>query len=113
MFSKQLSLSETILKLNKSHKFRLLYLKVFSDLDSPDGLLKRVEELEAEAVLLGGPLDQLAGIEQHCPHPLSVFVSFINEQDAWFQHTPQLRPALQSATDLELEHKHMKTILKS
>lgn len=81
---------------------------VYSDLDGPDGLLQWVEELEAEAVLLGGPLNQLAGIEQHCPHPLSVFVGFINEQDAWFQHTPQLRPALQSATDLEWSSKHSK-----
>ncbi len=75
-------------------------LKFCSDLDSPDGLLKRVEELEAEAVLLGGPLDELAGVEQHRSHPLAVFMGFINEENAWFQHTPQLGPTLQSATDL-------------
>jgi len=67
---------------------------VSADLDSPDGLLQWVKELEAEAVLLGRPLDQLAGVEQHRSHPLSVFVSFIDEKDAWFQHAPQLGPAL-------------------
>lgn len=45
----------------------------------PDGLLQRVEELEAEAVLLGGPLDQLARVEQHRSHPLAVFVGFVDE----------------------------------
>ena len=75
-----------------------------SDLDGPDGLLQRVEELEAEAVLLGGPLDQLAGVEQHRSHPLAVFVGFVNEQDAGLQHAPQLGPALQSAADLERKH---------
>lgn len=74
---------------------------MYSDLDSPNGLFQRVEELEAEAVLLRGPLDELAGIEQHRSHPLAIFMGFIDEQDAWFQHTPQLGPALQSATDLD------------
>lgn len=74
-----------------------------TDLDSPDGLLQRVEELEAEAVLLGRPLDQLAGVEQHRSHPLAVLVGFVDEQDTWLQHTPQLGPALQSATDLRAE----------
>lgn len=54
-------------------------LKVCSDLYGPDGLLQRVEELKAEAVLLGGPLDQLARIEQHRSHPLAVFVGFVDE----------------------------------
>lgn len=71
-----------------------------SDLDGPDGLLQRVEELEAEAVLLGGPLDELAGIEQHRSNPLAVFVGLVDEQHARLQHTPQLGPALQSAADL-------------
>lgn len=71
-----------------------------SDLDGPDGLLQRVEELEAEAVLLGGPLDELAGIEQHRSNPLAIFVGLVDEQHARLQHTPQLGPALQSATDL-------------
>lgn len=78
----------------------ILYLKVYSDLDGPDRLLQRVEELEAEAVLLRGPLNELAGVEQHRSNPLAVFVGFIDEQHAWFQHTPQLGPALQSATNL-------------
>lgn len=69
-------------------------------LDSPDGLLQWVKELEAEAVLLWGPLNELAGIEQHCSHPLAIFVGFIDEQDPWFQHTPQLGPAFESPTDL-------------
>lgn len=60
-----------------------------------------MKEFEAEAILLGGPLDELAGIEQHCSHPLPVFVSFVDKQDAWLQHTPQLGPAFQSATDLQ------------
>lgn len=71
-----------------------------SDLDGPDGLLQRVEELEAEAVLLGRPLDELAGIEKHRPHPLAIFVGLVDEQDARLQHTPQLGPALQSSADL-------------
>lgn len=74
---------------------------MYSDLDGPDGLLQWVEELEAEAVLLRGPLDELAGVEQHRSHPLAVFVGFIDEKDARFQHTPQFGPALQSATNLD------------
>lgn len=54
-----------------------------SDLNGPDGLLQRVKELEAEAVLLGGPLNELAGIEQHRSHPLAVFVGLVDEQDTW------------------------------
>lgn len=65
-----------------------------SDLDSPDGLLQWVEELEAEAVLLGGPLDELAGIEKHRPHPLAVLVGLVDEQHARLKHAPQLGPAL-------------------
>lgn len=76
---------------------------VCSDLDGPDGLLQRVEELEAEAVLLGRPLDQLTGVEQHRSHPLAVLVGFVDEQDTRLQHAPQLGPALQSATDLRVE----------
>lgn len=59
-----------------------------------------MKELEAEAILLRGPLDELAGIEQHGSHPLAIFVGFIDEQDPWFQHTPQLGPALEGSTDL-------------
>lgn len=54
-------------------------LKVCTDLYGPDGLLQRVEELKAEAVLLGGPFDQLARVEQHRSHPLAVFVGFVDE----------------------------------
>lgn len=54
-------------------------LKVYSDLYGPDGLLQRVEELKAEAVLLGGPFDQLARVEQDRSHPLAVFVGFVDE----------------------------------
>lgn len=77
-----------------------------ADLDGPDGLLQRVEELEAEAVLLGRPLDQLAGVEKHRSHPLAIFVGFVDEQDAWFQDAPQLGPALQSSTDLQTPDTH-------
>lgn len=50
-----------------------------SDLYGPDGLLQRVEELEAETVLLRGSLNELAGIKQHCSHPLAILVGFIDE----------------------------------
>lgn len=70
-------------------------------LDGPDGLLKRVEELEAETVLLGGSLDELAGVEQDSPDPLAVLIGLIDEQDSWLQHTPQLGPALQRASNLK------------
>lgn len=59
-----------------------------------------MEELEAEAVLLGGPLDELAGVEQHRAHPLAILVSLVDQQHPRLQHTPQLGPALQGATDL-------------
>lgn len=70
-------------------------------LDGPDGLFKWVEELEAEAILLGGSLDELAGVEQDSPDPLAVLIGLIDEQDSWLQHTPQLGPALQCASDLK------------
>ena len=37
----------------------------------PDRLVHRVEQLEAEAVLLGGPLDQLAGAEDDGADPVA------------------------------------------
>lgn len=37
----------------------------------PDGLVHGVEQLEAEAVLLGGPLDELAGAEDDCADPVA------------------------------------------
>lgn len=78
-------------------------------LDGPDGLLEGVEELEAEPVLLRGSLDELTGVEQHCTDPLAVLIGLIDQQDAWLQHTPQLSPALQRATDLrETKRAHMR-----
>lgn len=59
-----------------------------------------MEELEAEAILLRGSLDELTGVEQHGTDPLAVLIGLIDQQDAWLQHTPQLGPALQRATDL-------------
>lgn len=43
----------------------------FRPLGGPDGLLQWVEKLEAEAVLLGGALYQLAGVEQDGAHPVT------------------------------------------
>lgn len=65
-----------------------------SDLNSPDGLVQRVVELEAEAVLLGGPLNQLARVEQEGAHPVVRFRGLIDQQDPRLQGTPQLGPAL-------------------
>lgn len=53
--------------------------KTCSDLYGPDGLLQRVEELEAETVLLRGSLNELTGIKQHRSHPLAILVGFIDE----------------------------------
>lgn len=69
-------------------------------LHSPHRLVQRVEEFEAEAVLLGGALDKLAAVQQHCAHPLAHLGCLVDEQHPWLQHTPQLRPALQGPSDL-------------
>lgn len=68
---------------------------------SPDGLIQRMEEFKAEAILFGGSLDQLTRMEQDCPNPLSDLWRLINKQHSWFQDTPQFGPALQSPTNLE------------
>ena len=44
----------------------------------PYGLVKRVEEFEAEAVLLGGPFQQLACVQQYCAHPLTSLLHYNN-----------------------------------
>ena len=65
-----------------------------ADLNSPEGLVQRVVELEAEAVLLGGPLNQLARVEQEGAHRVVRFRGLIDQQDPRLQGTPQLGPAL-------------------
>lgn len=72
-----------------------------SDLHSPDGFVKRVVELEAEAILLGGSLDQLACAEQDCAHPVVCFGGLIDQKNPGLKGTPQLGPTLQRATDLQ------------
>ena len=69
-------------------------------LHSPDGLVQRVEELEAEAVLLGGPLDELAAVQQDRAHPLAHLGCLVDEQHSRLQHAPQFGPALQGPSDL-------------
>lgn len=69
-------------------------------LHGPDGLVQRVEELEAEAVLLGGPLDELAAVQQDGAHPLAHLGRLVNEQHTRLQHAPQFGPALQRAPNL-------------
>ena len=49
-----------------------------SDLDSPDGFVKWVVELEAEAVLLRRSLNQLACTEQDGAHPVVRFGGLID-----------------------------------
>lgn len=75
--------------------------KTVSDLDSPDGLVHGVVELEAEAILLGRPLYQLAGVEQDGAHPVVCLRGLIDQENPRLQGTPQLGPALQRATDLK------------
>lgn len=72
---------------------------------SPDGLIQRMEEFKAEAILFGGSLDQLTRMEEDCPNPLSDLWRLVNEQHSWFQDTPQSGPALQSPTNLEEQKK--------
>lgn len=74
-----------------------------SDLDSPDGFVQWVVELEAEAVLFGGSLNQLACAEQDGSHPVVHFGGLIDQKDSRLQGTPQLGPALQRATDLKTD----------
>ena len=70
-------------------------------LHSPHRLVQRVEEFEAEAILLGGTLNELAAVQQHRAHPLAHLGRLVNEQHARLQHTPQLRPTLQGPSDLQ------------
>lgn len=64
------------------------------DLDSPDGFVQWVIELEAEAVLLGGSLNQLACTEQDGAHPVVRFGGLIDQKNSRLQGTPQLGPTL-------------------
>lgn len=50
-----------------------------SDLDSPDGFIQRVVEFEAEAVFLGGSLNQLACTKQDSAHPVIRFGSLVDQ----------------------------------
>lgn len=65
-----------------------------SDLDSPDGFVQRVEKLEAESILLGGSLNQLACTEQDGAHPVVYFGGLIDQENSRLQDTPQLSPTL-------------------
>lgn len=65
-----------------------------SDLESPDGFVQRVIELEAEAVLLGGSLNQLARAEQDGAHPVVRLGGLIDQKNPGLQSTPQLGPTL-------------------
>lgn len=65
-----------------------------SDLDSPDGFLQWVVELEAETVLLGGSFDQFACAEQDGAHPVVRFGCLIYQKNSGLQSTPQLGPTL-------------------
>lgn len=60
-----------------------------------------MEELEAEAVLLGGSLDELTAVQQDRAHPLAHLGRLVNEQHSRLQHAPQFGPALKSPSDLE------------
>lgn len=73
-----------------------------TDLDSPDGFIQRVVEFKAEAILLGWSLNQLACTQQDRAHPVIRFGGLVDQQHAWLQAAPQLRPALQGATDLRV-----------
>lgn len=74
----------------------------------PRWTARGVEELEAEPVLLRRSLDELTSVEQHGTDPLAVLIGLIYQQDAWLQHTPQLGPALQRATDLRERERERK-----
>lgn len=63
------------MKISKNVRSVLINL---SDLYSPDGFLQRVEELEAEAILLRGSLNKLARIEKNGAHPVICFRSLID-----------------------------------
>ena len=43
----------------------------------PDGLFQGVEEFEAEAIFLGGPLDELASVEEHCAAPVTALYIYM------------------------------------
>lgn len=62
-----------------------------------------MKELEAEAVLLAGPLYDLAGREHDCAHPVAALglLAFVNEQQARLQNAPQLCPGLESTSNLQ------------
>lgn len=60
-----------------------------------------MEELEAEAVLLGGSLDELTAVQQDRAHPLAHLGRLVNEQHSRLQHAPQFGPALKGPSDLE------------
>lgn len=65
-----------------------------SDLESPDGFVQWVIELEAEAVLFGRSLNQLASTEQDGAHPVVRFGGLIDQKNSRLQCTPQLGPTL-------------------
>lgn len=68
----------------------------------PYRLVHRVEQLEAEAILLAGPLDNLAGRQQHRTDPVTALGlrTLVDKQQTRLQHAPQLRPRLERAPDL-------------
>ena len=65
-----------------------------SNLDCPDRFFKWMVKLEAEAILLGRSLNQLACTEKNRAHPVIRFGGLINQKYSRLQGTPQLGPAL-------------------
>lgn len=55
-----------------------------SDLDRPNGLVQWMVKLEAEAILLRGPLDDLAGTQQDSANPVVSFGGLIDQKNTRF-----------------------------
>lgn len=64
-----------------------------TNLDCPDRFFKWMVKLEAEAVLLGRSLDELACTEENSAHPVIRFGGLVNQKYSRLQCTPQLGPA--------------------
>ena len=62
-----------------------------------------MEQLEAEAIFLAWPFNEFTGAEYDCPNPMTTLclLGSIEQQQSWFEHTPELRPAFEGAADLQ------------
>jgi len=83
-----------------------------------------MEQFKAKSIFLGGSLDHIAVIQQHSSNPVTTLQRenkqsiredagklrglnyfrlgrLVEEQQTWFEHTPQLGPTLEGASDLE------------